>query len=153
MSTNIKRRNFLKGTAVAGAAAAAAVASSSFPAPAIAQGKRQLKMVTTWPKNFPGLGTGAQRFADRITNGTEGRIEVKLYAAGELVPPFESFDAVSQGTADMYHTPPSITGRASPRPSTSSAPFLSASPQARSTPGSTMRAARNSGTSSAQAST
>ena len=60
-------------------------------------------MVTTWPKNFPGLGTGAQRLADRITSGTEGRIEVKLFAAGELVPPFESFDAVSQGTADMYH--------------------------------------------------
>ena len=60
-------------------------------------------MVTTWPKNFPGLGTGAQRLADRITNGTEGRIEVKLFSAGELVPPFESFDAVSQGTADMYH--------------------------------------------------
>ncbi len=102
MSTRIKRRSFLKGTAVAGAALAAS-AASSFPAPAIAQGKRQLKMVTTWPKNFPGLGTGAQRFADRITNGTEGRIEVKLYAAGELVPAFESFDAVSLGSADMYH--------------------------------------------------
>jgi TRAP-type mannitol/chloroaromatic compound transport system substrate-binding protein len=102
MSTKIGRRSLLKGTAIAGAAVAAA-AVSSFPAPAIAQGTRQLKMVTTWPKNFPGLGTGAQRLADRITNGTEGRIEVKLFAAGELVPPFESFDAVSQGTADMYH--------------------------------------------------
>ncbi|MGE0846899.1 MAG: TRAP transporter substrate-binding protein [Flavobacteriaceae bacterium] len=63
----------------------------------------ELKMVTTWPKNFPGLGTGAQRVADRITAMTEGRVTVKLFAAGELVPPFESFDAVSQGTADMYH--------------------------------------------------
>ena len=102
MSTKIGRRTLLKGTALAGAAAAAA-AASSFPAPAIAQGARELKMVTTWPKNFPGLGTGAQRLADRITNGTDGRITVKLFAAGELVPPFESFDAVSQGTADMYH--------------------------------------------------
>jgi TRAP-type mannitol/chloroaromatic compound transport system substrate-binding protein len=102
MSMKIGRRSLLKGTAIAGAAVAAA-AASSFPAPAISQGTRQLKMVTTWPKNFPGLGTGAQRLADRITNGTEGRIEVKLFAAGELVPPFESFDAVSQGTADMYH--------------------------------------------------
>jgi TRAP-type mannitol/chloroaromatic compound transport system substrate-binding protein len=102
MSTGIKRRSFLKGTALAGAAAAA-TAASSFPAPAIAQGKRQLRMVTTWPKNFPGLGTGAQRVADRITQATDGRIDVKVFAAGELVPPFESFDAVSQGSADMYH--------------------------------------------------
>ena len=102
MKTRIERRRFLKGTAVAGAALAAS-AASSFPAPAIAQGRRQLRLVTTWPKNFPGLGTGAQRFADRVTHATEGRLEVKLFAAGELVPPFESFDAVSQGSADMYH--------------------------------------------------
>ncbi len=99
-STGLKRRNFLKGAALAGAAA---VAASSLPAPAIAQGKRQLKMVTTWPKNFPGLGTAAERLAKRITAGSGGAIEVKVYAAGELVPPFEAFDAVSQGVADMYH--------------------------------------------------
>ncbi len=46
-------------------------------------------MVTTWPKNFPGLGTGAQRLADRITTMTEGRITVKLFAAGELVGAFD----------------------------------------------------------------
>ncbi len=102
MSKGIGRRRFLKGTAVAGAALAA-TAASDFPAPAVAQDRRQLRLVTTWPKNFPGLGTGAQRFADRITQGTDGRLEVKLFAAGELVPPFESFDAVSQGSADMYH--------------------------------------------------
>ena len=53
MSMKIGRRSLLKGTALAGAAVAAA-AASSFPAPAISQGKMQLKMVTTWPKNFPG---------------------------------------------------------------------------------------------------
>ncbi|SMF18118.1 TRAP-type mannitol/chloroaromatic compound transport system, substrate-binding protein [Tistlia consotensis] len=96
----MKRRAFLTGAATAGVAAAAA---STLAKPAIAQGKRELKMVTTWPKNFPGLGTGAQRAADRITAATEGRITVKVYAAGELVPPFESFDAVSSGTADCMH--------------------------------------------------
>lgn len=94
------RRQFLKSTSIVTGAAAA---TSVVAAPAIAQEKRELKMVTTWPKNFPGLGTGAQRLADRITAATDGRITVKLFAAGELVPPFESFDAVSQGTADMYH--------------------------------------------------
>ncbi|WP_259779652.1 TRAP transporter substrate-binding protein [Aestuariispira ectoiniformans] len=98
----MKRRDFLKGASVA-AGAAAATAAASFPAPAIAQNKRELKMVTTWPKNFPGLGTGAQRFADRVTQSSDGRLTVKLYAAGELVPAFESFDAVSSGAADLYH--------------------------------------------------
>ncbi|WP_404378477.1 TRAP transporter substrate-binding protein [Caenispirillum salinarum] len=96
----MKRRDFIKGAVPAAAGLAAA---SSLSAPAYAQGKRQLKLVTTWPKNFPGLGTGAQRYADRITAMTDGTLEVKLLAAGELVPPFESFDAVSTGTADMYH--------------------------------------------------
>ena len=95
----MKRRSFLTGAAVAGVAAAA----SSLAKPAIAQGKRELKMVTTWPKNFPGLGTAAQRVADSIGVLTDGQVTVKLFAAGELVPPFESFDAVSRGTADMYH--------------------------------------------------
>jgi TRAP-type mannitol/chloroaromatic compound transport system substrate-binding protein len=94
------RRSFIK---KAGIAAGGATAAAAFPMPAISQGMQELKMVTTWPKNFPGLGTGAQRVCDRIGAMTDGRITVKLYAAGELVGPFESFDAVSTGTADMYH--------------------------------------------------
>ena len=91
------RRSFLTTTAI-GATGAATLA-----APAIAQDAQEVKMVTTWPRNFPGLGTGAQRVADRISAATDGRINVKLYAAGELVPPFESFDAVASGSAQMYH--------------------------------------------------
>jgi TRAP-type mannitol/chloroaromatic compound transport system substrate-binding protein len=95
----MKRRHFIKGAAVG----AVAAASTTFPTPAISSSTRELKLVTTWPKNFPGLGTGAQRLADRISAGSGGSLTVKLFAAGELVPPFESFDAVSSGTADMYH--------------------------------------------------
>ena len=61
------------------------------------------KMVTTWPKNFPGLGTGAEKLAKNITDMSGGRINVKVYAAGELVPPLEVFDAVSRGTAELGH--------------------------------------------------
>ncbi len=61
------------------------------------------KMVTTWPKNFPGLGTSAQHLADTITAMSGGRLNIKLFAAGELVGAFEVFDAVSQGTAQMGH--------------------------------------------------
>ncbi|MBR7888087.1 TRAP transporter substrate-binding protein [Marinomonas sp. A79] len=66
--------------------------------------KIQWKMVTTWPKNFPGLGTGAEALAKNITAMSNGRLEVKVYAAGELVPALEVFDAVSRGTAEMGHT-------------------------------------------------
>ena len=68
--------------------------------------KREWKMVTTWPKNFPGLGTGAQRIADSITNMSDGRLTVKLFAAGELVPAFECFDAVRENKAQMFHASP-----------------------------------------------
>lgn len=61
------------------------------------------KMVTTWPEGFPGLGTGAQRLADLITSMSGGRITVRLYAAGELVPALEVFDAVSSGTVELGH--------------------------------------------------
>lgn len=100
-SSPLQRRKFLSGAALGGVAAVSA--ASTLPKPAIAQDRRELRMVTTWPKNFPGLGTGAQRLADRITAMTDGRLTVKLFAAGELVGAFESFDAVSQGNADMWH--------------------------------------------------
>ncbi len=61
------------------------------------------KMVTTWPKNFPGLGTGAENLAQRINELSNNRLQVKVYGAGELVPALEIFDAVSRGTAQMGH--------------------------------------------------
>lgn len=108
----MKRREFITGAASGVALGAGALALSACgedkkeakpAAPAVMKKKRELKMVTTWPKNFPGLGTGAARAAKRITDMSDGELTVKLFAAGELVPPFESFDAVSSGTADMYH--------------------------------------------------
>lgn len=63
----------------------------------------QWKMVTTWPKNFPGLGTGPENFARMVNEMSAGRLTVRVYGAGELVPAFETFDAVSQGVADAGH--------------------------------------------------
>jgi len=93
----MKRRDFIK-TAGAGAAL------SSMGAVAVAADKPiQWKMVTTWPKNFPGLGTGANYMAELIQTMSGGRIEVKVYGAGELTPAFEIFDAVSRGAAELGH--------------------------------------------------
>lgn len=77
----MKRRAFITGAAVASVAAA-----TSFPAPAIASGKREWKMVMTWQKVLPGLGTGAVRLAKRITDLSGGKLNVKVYGGGELVP-------------------------------------------------------------------
>lgn len=77
--------------------------TAQLPAPAIVKQVRELKLTTTWPKSLPGLGTSAQRVADRITVMTDGALTVKLYADGELVPRQDAFDAVAKGTADMYH--------------------------------------------------
>ena len=60
-------------------------------------------MVTTWPPNFPGLGTGANTVARYLEEASGGRIRVQIYAAGELIPAFEVFDAVSSGTAELGH--------------------------------------------------
>jgi len=101
----MKRRAFLKGAAVA---APAAVIS----APAISQGLREWRMVTSWPKGLPGSGTGAERLAERITKMSDGRLTVKVYAAGELVPATGVFDAVADGTAQLGHdTPTYNTGK------------------------------------------
>jgi len=93
------RRSFIKrGGAIGVGAAASALAT-----PAIAQGNITWRMVTTWPKNFPGLGVGAQRLADRITAASGGRLTVQVFSGGELVPPLQSLDAVIDGTAEMSH--------------------------------------------------
>jgi TRAP-type mannitol/chloroaromatic compound transport system substrate-binding protein len=62
--------------------------------------------VTTWPKNFPGLGTGANLLADIIGKASQGRLTVRVFGAGEIVPAFESMDAVGSGTVEMGHGAP-----------------------------------------------
>jgi TRAP-type mannitol/chloroaromatic compound transport system substrate-binding protein len=61
------------------------------------------KMVTTWPKNLPGLGFAAENFSKLVGKMSGGRLLIKVYGAGQLVPALEVFDAVSQGTAQIGH--------------------------------------------------
>ena len=96
----MRRRDILAATA----GSLAAGATLSFPTPAIAQGLRRLKMVTDWPEGLPGTYTNAVRLAQTVANVTGGRIQIEVFAAGALVRPFETFDAVGAGVADMYHS-------------------------------------------------
>jgi TRAP-type mannitol/chloroaromatic compound transport system substrate-binding protein len=95
----MRRRDIL-----AGAGSLTAGTSLSFPTPAIAQGIRQLKMVTDWPEDAPGTLSNAVRLAQTIGAATGERIKIEVFPAGALVRPFETFDAVSAGVADMYHS-------------------------------------------------
>ena len=62
------------------------------------------RLVTSWPKNRTGPGISARRIVERINAMSGGRLQVDLFAAGEIVPPFAVLDAVSNGTVEMGHT-------------------------------------------------
>jgi TRAP-type mannitol/chloroaromatic compound transport system substrate-binding protein len=112
----MKRREFLtkSGLVAAGAAAAVAglagcgekketaMAPAKQEAPAVITKKTyEMKMVTTWPANFPVFQVGLDTFAQRVEIASEGQIKIKVYSAGELVPAMETFQSVSDGTVEM----------------------------------------------------
>ena len=110
----MKRRDFLAGAAtglVAGAvggysasrAGKRSAVVDAGTAPAILSGRQEWRMATTWPDKFPGIGTGAERLAKRISEMSEGRLNITVYSQGKLGAPFGTFDAVSQGTIEMGH--------------------------------------------------
>jgi len=92
-----RRRNVLLG-------ATAIAAAGSLPMPAIAQGIKEFKLVTAYPRELPGTGATPERFAQSIAAMSDGRLKVTVYPDGSLVRAFEVFDAVSAGAADMYFT-------------------------------------------------
>ncbi len=103
----MNRRKILKTAALATTAVGlAACKPKENPTATANKSKARItwKMVTAWPKNFPGLGTGAQFMADAINAMSGGRLTVEVYGSGELVPAFEVFDAVSAGTAQIGHS-------------------------------------------------
>ena len=86
--------------------ALAAGAAGLLAAPAIASAQTPLRwrMVTSWPKALPGPSFSAQRIADRIRVLSGGRIEVQVFAAGEVVPAFAVHEAVGNRTVELGHT-------------------------------------------------
>ncbi len=92
----MERRKFLKSAALGGAGVALA-------APAIAGSHaKTLTIVSTWPRDFPGLGLSAQRLAERITQVSNGAIVTEYFAAGERVGAFDVFDEVASGNSQAY---------------------------------------------------
>lgn len=98
----MQRRTFLKNAASAGTGGLAA----GLAAPAIAEGRLEWRLVTTWPKNLPGLGTAPELLAQLVGQASEGRLTMRVYGSGELVPPFEALDAVASGAVEAGHGTP-----------------------------------------------
>ena len=100
----MKRRDFVGGLALA--AGATACSGETGPGDAGAERREERfrwNLVTSWPPGLPALGTGVEKLARRIERASGGRLRIRVYAGGELVPPLEVFDAVSRGTAQMGH--------------------------------------------------
>lgn len=101
MSANpTSRRGAIKALASATLAAPAVALAT----PALSQSRVEWRMVTSWPRNLPGPGVSARRIAERVDALSGGRMVIKLYAAGEIVPALEVFQAVSGGIAQIGHT-------------------------------------------------
>ena len=99
----MRRRHFLVGGMGALAACTETPQSS---APVVSEEQHRWRMVTSWPPNFPGHGVSANRMAARLEQLSGGRLQVEVFAAGELVPAFEVLDAVSRGTVQLGHSAP-----------------------------------------------
>ena len=96
----MERRKFL--LTAGGALAATGVAVVDVPQ-VIARPKYQWHMVTTWTHSLDVLQGNARRFAQIVEAMSDGRLKIKVFAAGELVPAFGAFDACQQGTVEMYN--------------------------------------------------
>jgi TRAP-type mannitol/chloroaromatic compound transport system substrate-binding protein len=106
----INRKSFLK-KSVLGAAGASMLASGCSPTPETSKAKvvtdydKRFKwnMVTTWPPNFPIMGEGCNKFGEWVDQMSGGRLKIRVFGGGELIPALEAFDAVSSGTAQIGH--------------------------------------------------
>ena len=97
----MKRRSFLKSL---GGSLALTLLLTSNSSKSSEKTEFKWKMVTSWPKNFPGLGTGAENLARLINGLSNNRIKIKVFGANELIPPLEVFDFVSNGGAEIGHS-------------------------------------------------
>src|SRR4030081_2965632 len=95
----MERRSFLK-------KAAAGVAATTVAAPAIAQSQPTItwRMPTSWAKSLDTLFGGAEYVARRVGELTDGKFQIRAFAAGEIVPGLQVLDAVQAGTVEIGHT-------------------------------------------------
>src|SRR6187401_594712 len=95
----MKRRQFLK-------AAGIGAASTAIAAPAIAQSQPSIKwrMPCSWPKSLDTLYGAVETMAKAVNDATDGKFQIQVFAAGEIVPGLQIVDAVQSGNVEIGHT-------------------------------------------------
>jgi TRAP-type mannitol/chloroaromatic compound transport system substrate-binding protein len=95
----MKRRQFIQ-------AAGVGLAAGAVAAPAIAQTMPEVKwrLTSGFPKSLDTIYGAAEVFAKYVSEATDGRFQVQVFAAGEIVGTFQAADAVGNGTVEMAHT-------------------------------------------------
>src|SRR5690242_21826190 len=95
----MKRREFLM-------AAGAGVASTAVAMPAVAQSAPEItwRCTSSFPKSLDTTYGGAEVFAKQVAELTDNRFKISVFAAGEIVPGLQAFDAASNGTVEMAHS-------------------------------------------------
>lgn len=83
-----------------------AVVSFALSTPATAQDKVRWKMQSAFGAQLPHVGTGGVRFSKNVDRLSAGKLEVKFYEPGALIPPLECFDSVSKGSIESCWTTP-----------------------------------------------
>ncbi|MCB1884947.1 MAG: ABC transporter substrate-binding protein, partial [Geminicoccaceae bacterium] len=101
----MQRRKFVT-KAAAGGIAAGAVAASGLPKPAIAQTMPEIKwrMTSSFPESLDTLYGAGEVFAKAVSDMTDGKFQIQVFAAGEIVPGLQAADAVINNTVEACHT-------------------------------------------------
>jgi TRAP-type mannitol/chloroaromatic compound transport system substrate-binding protein len=97
----MKRRQFLKGAGLG-------LAATTVAAPAIAQSMPEIKwrLTSSFPKSLDTIYGAADVFAKHVAEASDNKIQIQVFAAGEIVPGLQAADAVQNGTVEMCHTAP-----------------------------------------------
>ncbi len=101
--SNLNRRKFLK---TAGTSAITAAGATAIAAPAIAQSAPEVKwrLASSFPKSLDTIYGGAEVMAKAVAEMTDGKFQIQVFAAGEIVPGLQALDAASNGTVEACHT-------------------------------------------------
>ena len=96
----MKRRQFLT--------AGAGLAATAVAAPAIAQSQPEIRwrLTSSFPKSLDTIYGGAETFAKYVSEATDGKFQIQVFAAGEIVPALQALDAVQNATVEVCHTCP-----------------------------------------------
>lgn len=105
----MKRRQFIRNTALAAGSTTALAAcsqatNSSSESTASSLPNIRWRMATSWPNSLDTIYGGAETVAKRVAAMTDGKFTIDTYQAGEIVPALQVLDAVQDGTIECGHT-------------------------------------------------